>query len=237
MIDATPLVLLPGLLCDAESWQPWCNSEPEALVPEYAAAGELAELAAYVLANAPDEFDLAGHSMGGYVALEVCRQAAGRVRRLALISTQAVGDTPEQAALRENLVADAESDGLDGIAQMLAKFNIPRSVEGAEEMRNRFVAMAGRYGVDRFAAHQRATARRPSQVDLLPTLDMPCLVMGAQDDKIVPFARSEEMAAALPHATLTAFASGGHLPLWTQPNECADALSGWRKTGEPARIS
>ena len=49
------------------------------------------------LAAAPDRFALCGLSIGGYIALEVMRQAPDRVERLALLDTSALPDTPEQS--------------------------------------------------------------------------------------------------------------------------------------------
>ena len=105
----TSLVLLPGLLCDSALWQAQeaaLKAERAMLIPALDGHDTLAALAADVLARAPAQFALAGLSMGGYVAMEIMRQAPGRVTRLALFDTSARADTPEQLerliiALRE----------------------------------------------------------------------------------------------------------------------------------------
>src|SRR5690606_34429615 len=53
----------------------------------------IAAMAARTLAAAPPRFALAGLSMGGYVALEIMRQAPERVSHLALLDTSARADT------------------------------------------------------------------------------------------------------------------------------------------------
>ena len=56
-------------------------------VAEYSGARSLVAMAKGVLAGAPATFALAGHSMGGRVALEIVRRAPERVERLALLDT------------------------------------------------------------------------------------------------------------------------------------------------------
>ena len=47
------------------------------------------DIAAAIVAQAPPRFALAGLSMGGYIALEICRKYGDRVDRLALVETSA----------------------------------------------------------------------------------------------------------------------------------------------------
>ena len=95
----TPLVLLPGLLCDGALWRHQTARLGDAAaftMGDFTHDDSIEAMARSVLIEAPETFALAGHSMGGYVALEIMRQAPGRVTRLALIDTSARPDTPEQ---------------------------------------------------------------------------------------------------------------------------------------------
>src|SRR5204863_9293160 len=66
-------------------------------------------IARRILAEAPPRFALAGHSMGGYIAFEIMRQAPERVAKLALINTQARPDTAEATARRRGMMARAKA--------------------------------------------------------------------------------------------------------------------------------
>ena len=82
------LLFLPGLACDARIYEPQLAAFPDSrAIDGYGTADSLADMARVALDQAPDSFDLFGHSMGGRVALEVLRLAPERVRRLALVST------------------------------------------------------------------------------------------------------------------------------------------------------
>ena len=81
---ATPLLLLPGLICDARIWAPQVEGLRGAreviAINGYGEADSLGAMAEQVLAKAPPRFIVAGHSMGGRVALEVLRRAPERRR-------------------------------------------------------------------------------------------------------------------------------------------------------------
>src|SRR5437868_15176179 len=66
-------------------------------------------IARRILDQAPPRFAHAGHSMGGYIAFEIMRQAPERVSRLALINTQARPDTPELTSRRRDQMARAKA--------------------------------------------------------------------------------------------------------------------------------
>jgi pimeloyl-ACP methyl ester carboxylesterase len=90
MTHTTPLVLLPGLMCDAAIWRAQIemfSSRYTLQVPSYGTLASLPAMAMHVLSAAPQRFALAGHSMGGRVALEMMRLAPQRVTRLALLDT------------------------------------------------------------------------------------------------------------------------------------------------------
>ena len=107
------LVLLPGLLNDARLYQfqvEDLSDMAQSTVGDLTGADTIAALATYVLAHAPQQFALAGLSMGGYVALEIMRQAPERVVALALLDTSARPDTPEATANRLKLMEQAETN-------------------------------------------------------------------------------------------------------------------------------
>src|SRR4051812_4174494 len=101
MRSVTPtLVLLPGLLCDAELWRHQAEALSDVATPfiaDLTRDDSIEAMAARVLAEAPGHFALVGLSMGGYVALEIMRQAPERVTRLALFDTNAGPDSAERA--------------------------------------------------------------------------------------------------------------------------------------------
>src|SRR5579864_4365983 len=107
MLNKTPLVLVPGLLCDAALWRGQVDELHDIADPWVADVtrdDSITAMARRVLAEAPPRFALAGLSMGGYVVQEIMRQAPERVMRLALLDTSARADTPERLAQRRGFI-------------------------------------------------------------------------------------------------------------------------------------
>lgn len=112
-----PLVLLPGLLCDAALWRPVTDAlaaEAAAVVADLTLDETVQDMARRVLEWAPRRFALAGLSMGGYVAQEIMRQEPERVVRLALLDTSARDDSDEQRRRRRGLIALATQGKFKG---------------------------------------------------------------------------------------------------------------------------
>ena len=107
-----PTVLVAGLNCSARLYAeqiPALWQFGPVIVADHRRDDSMAAMARRILAAAPPRFTLVGLSMGGYVAFEIMRQAAGRVAKLALLDTGARGEAPERTEQRKPLIALAKS--------------------------------------------------------------------------------------------------------------------------------
>ena len=115
MNNTMPILLVPGLVSSPRIFAPvmpalWRFGP--VTVANHIRDDNMGAIARRIVAEAPPRFALAGHSMGGYIALEIMRQAPERVAKLALINTQARPDTPEATARRHGQMARARSGGI-----------------------------------------------------------------------------------------------------------------------------
>ncbi len=224
------LVLLPGLLCDAALWsplQPALGARAEFVVPDLTAHDDIGRLAAAVLAGLPERFSLAGLSMGGYVALEIMRQAPERVERLALLDTSARADTERQARRRRGLVALSGRGSFKGVTpRLLPQLLHPSRLEDTA-LRETITAMAARIGRDGFVNQQHVIASRRDSRPLLPAITCPTLVLCGRDDQMTPPELSREIADGVPDARLVLIDDCGHLPPLEQPEGTSCAMQQW----------
>src|SRR6266513_4219989 len=153
------LVLVPGLLCDELMWRPQLSAltaVADCWVADHTRSETMAEVAADVLTEAPfEKFALAGLSMGGYVALEMMRQARHRVLKLALLDTSARADTAEQTRKRRDFIALAERGRLLGITEVLLPLLIHPSQLANRELASTIKKMAKNTGRDAFIRQER----------------------------------------------------------------------------------
>lgn len=225
-----PLLLLPGLLCDRPFWKKQLDGLYDVFacaVPQLDTQNTVAAMARDALALMEGVFSLAGHSMGGYVALEVMRQAPERVRRLALLSTQPRADTKEQAERRHAFIRQAERGGfLDVIADYPPLLFHEKRLSD-EALVEDFHTMARRVGKEAFLCQQRAIMARPDSLATLKTISCPTLVLCGRQDLITPATNSELMADSIPGAQLAILEDCGHMTPVEEPAAVNDALRAW----------
>lgn len=230
MAEKTPLVLLPGLLCDRELWRGQIEALGDIASPwvaDLTLDDSLASMARRVLATAPHEFALAGLSMGGYCCLEILRQAPARVKRLALLDTGARADTQEQSSRRRTLIELAEKGDFKSVTpRLLPLFLHPDRLKDAA-LTGRVTAMAHRVGKEAFLRQQKAIIGRIDSRPFLPRISCPTLVLCGRQDQLTPVALHEEMAALIPGALLETVEACGHLSTLERPDAVNAALRRW----------
>jgi len=224
------LLFLPCLLCDAALWQPQIRrfgARLDCRVADLTGADSMAGLARAALAGAPERFALAGLSMGGYVALEIMRQAPQRVLRLALLDTSARPDTPEQLKRRRGLLALARRGRFQGVTPRLLPLLVHPDRLEEPELTGIIMAMAERIGRDAFLRQQTAIMGRPDSRPGLGRISCPTLVVCGRQDALTPLDRAEELSASILGARLRVIEHCGHLSSLEQPDAVNDALAEW----------
>src|SRR5688572_30301322 len=200
------LLFLPGLLEDADGFTPLVDglrAHAASTVADLTRSNTMAELARDALDQAPaGRFALAGHSMGGYVALEVMRQAPERVERLALLCTNARPDSSESTENRRRLLALAERDFPAVIAALMQKLLAPRHVADVS-LTGTIESMALAVGKEAFRRQQEAIIGRIDSRPRLKDIRCPTLVVAGREDALMPVEILKELADGIAGARLT----------------------------------
>jgi 3-oxoadipate enol-lactonase len=173
---------------------------------------------------------LAGHSMGGYVALAYANAYPKSLRGLLLVGTKAGTDSSEAAAARhvtaEKVRADGPSVVIEAMApKMLAIGNADESM--AASVRG-FMKDASTEGV---IGALLGMAERPDESDRLELIRVPTLVIAGSDDIVIPPSESETMAKSIPEAHLVIIPKAGHLVAYEQPDAFNEAVRNWLAWG------
>jgi 3-oxoadipate enol-lactonase len=166
-----------------------------------------------------DSVVLAGHSMGGYVALALARAYPERVAGLALIASQAIADTPEKRQARydtANLVAE---QGVAAIAQAM-----PARLTPDERLHPRLKALISAQHADGVTGALLAMAERPDSTPLLGQFSFPTLILHGEQDALIPLEQARATHAAAPNSRLVSLPEAGHMPMLECARETAQAL-------------
>ena len=210
---AEPLVLLPGLMCDARLFGPQIaalSSEHSITIGCLTSDETIEAMAERVLADAPGRFALAGLSMGGIVAMEIVRRAPKRVNRLALMDTNPLAETPQIAASREPQIVAVRTGKLERVLVVERKPNYLAPGPNREEVLALVMDMARHLGPDVFVRQSRALQKRRDQQKPLRTLKMPTMILCGEHDALCPVRRHTFMAELIHGAELVVLANSGH---------------------------
>ncbi|HLS69442.1 MAG TPA: alpha/beta fold hydrolase [Kiloniellales bacterium] len=234
MATRVPLALLPGLLLDQSFWRHQVEELADVAEPwvaDFTSQSSIAGMAEDVLAAMPERFALCGLSMGGYVALEIMRQAPERVVRLALLDTKAAPDEPEVEARRRGLIELARKGAFKGVTPRLLPLLVHPSRLEDEALTGHIMRMAENVGRAGFIRQQQAILGRADFRPTLATIRCPSLVLCGRDDQITPVQAHRQMAAGIATARLVVLDDCGHLPPLERPQETNLHLRRWLEEG------
>ncbi len=226
------IYLLCGLLCDEEVWQGQVaelRKTYDVRVASFQGFDSIGAMAAHVLDKAPERFSLAGHSMGGRVALEAYRQAPERIIRLALLDTGYEPVAEGEAERRSVLLNKALAEGIDAIAETWARPMLASGRQNDVELLGRIVRMVGRMSGGIYAGQTRALLARPDASTVLPTIKCPTLMLCGEQDGWSPPERHERMAALIPNCRLRLIGDCGHMSTMERPREVLAGLEEWMR--------
>ena len=225
-----PLILIPGLLCDATIWRGQIEAfaaTHEVIVPVLDGFDSIPDMAAAVLERAPAEFALAGHSLGGRIALEVIRQAPRRVTRLALLDTGVHPCAAGEPARRQELLSIAFAEGMRAVARVWLPPMVHPSRHPDTTVIGPLEAMVERRTPVSFRNQVEALLNRPDGGPVLESIRCPTLVLCGHEDGWSPLAQHERIAAAIGGSILAVIDECGHMAPFERPAEVTRELERW----------
>lgn len=234
------LVLIHGFPLDSAMWDaqlaglatrcfvvaPDLRGHGESEVPSgpYSMDQHADDVAALVDALGIRRAVVGGLSMGGYVAEALWRRHSARVSGLALIDTRANADTAEAKAGRDASIGRVRERGVGILAEEMMPRLLAPQHQGDTEIARALDAMIRRQPAEGMIGALQALRDRPDATALLPTVNVPSIVIVGEADAITPVSVSQEMEAALPDVRLVVIAGAGHMTPMEVPEEVNLAL-------------
>ena len=237
-MNALPLLLVPGLMCDHTVWDPLLpqlSSSHACTVVDHGDANSLAQMAVQLLQDAPPLFYLAGHSMGARVALEVLRIAPERVAGVALLDTGylpklagAAGE--EEVRKRMALLQIAQNQSVRAMALEWVQGMVHPDRLADADLIERILTMFDRKDAAVFAHQLHALIHRPDASDVLSSIRVPTLILCGRQDFWSPPSQHEAMHQLAPHARLAVIEEAGHMAPMERPEAVAFEMLRWLDT-------
>jgi pimeloyl-ACP methyl ester carboxylesterase len=231
----TSLLLVPGLLCDATVWADQVaglKTLADIQIAENGPRDSLVAMAEAIIAQAPPRFALAGHSMGGRVAMEVMRRVPERVQGLALMDTGyepladgEVGQRETEGRMR--MVQKAREQGMNAMGRAWVQGMVLPSRLSDRALVDPIIQMIERRTPEYYAAQTQALLTRPDATSVLEGIRCPTLVLCGREDAWSPLDRHRQMAALIPGSRLAAIDRCGHMSTMEQPAAVTAELRRW----------
>lgn len=231
----SPLVLIHGFPLDSSIWNdvvPLLEGDFDLILPDLRGFGGSPTVGSpYSLSEMADDIAglldrlnvgkcaLAGHSMGGYIALAFTRKYPHRVSGLGLVSSQTSADAPQRRQGRFQEVAEVEKNGIGSIVDGMA----PKlSTDLRVQARVREV-MTRQRGAGVVGA-LKAMAERRDAADVLSSIQLPVVILHGVEDRLIPIERAREMKRDHPFVRLVELLDAGHMPMMEAPEKTAEVL-------------
>ncbi len=222
-----PILLIPGLNCSPRLYEMQISALWElgqVTVADHRRDDTMGAIAKRILGLAPPRFRLAGLSMGGYISLEIMRQAPERIAKLALLDTSARPETPQQTKRRTVLMAMAKDNHLLAINDILWPFLVHQSKQNDTALRTVIDQMAIETGVEAFIRQERAIITRADSRPSLGAIKCPTLVIVGDSDQLTPPDHAKEIAEGIAEARLETIAACGHMSTMEAPAKVTKLL-------------
>jgi pimeloyl-ACP methyl ester carboxylesterase len=224
-----PVLLVHGHPFDRSMWAPQLaalSRTHRVLVPDLRGYGESTvvagvtllddfarDLAALLDALAIDRVTVVGLSMGGQIAMAFLQHFRQRVGALVVADTFAQLDAPPARQHRHDTADRLVRDGMESYArETLPKMIAASTITEQPDVADHVLRMMRGAHPAGAAAALRGRALRPDYMPLLPTIDVPTLIVVGSEDEFTPVADAARMHEAIPNATMIVIDGCGHLP-------------------------
>lgn len=231
----TPLVLLHGYPLDHHIWDeiaPMLEGRFDLIMPDLRGFGAsstvdtpytmddfASDIAGLLDHLGIQKAALAGHSMGGYVALAFVNKYPERVSGLGMVSSQALADPPERKEGRYKTAEDVAAKGIQSVVEAMApKLSPDPQIQALTS------EVMARQQPAAYIGALKAMAERMDASALIAAVKFPVVIVHGDADELIPVDRAREVKNAIPHAHLLELNGVGHLPMLENPKETAEAL-------------
>lgn len=230
-----PLLLIHGYPLDHTIWNevvPFLEKDFDLILPDVRGFGESTTVnLQYSMKDIASDFvalldhlgiqsaALAGHSMGGYIALAFARLYPERVAGLALVASQASADAPENKKGRYKTAADVAEKGVGLVAEAM-----PPKLSADVRVRGIVSELIQKQNKDGVIGALRAMAEREDSLVLFPSFEFPVVLIHGNADILIPIERAYEIKKIVSGAHLVELPAAGHMPMLEVPEETAEAM-------------
>ncbi len=220
------IVFLPGLLCDANLWKLMIDlSEqfPSTFI-DFRGCQNLEEMLDKIKETPVARFHLVGFSMGGYIAQVFSSKFPQRVMSLSLIASTVGALSDESHRSRMQMIKLLQHSKYKGMSAKDVSKYVHESSLGKKEVVNTIIEMSQSYTSQMYVNQLLATIDRKDLASEIESLNIPILIVGGLEDRIVPQHTLTRFHEKLTNSRLEFIGDCGHYIPLERPAELVKTL-------------
>ena len=165
---------------------------------------------------------IVGHSLGGYVALSIARQAQLKIRGLCLFNSTPYPDSDERKSNRNRVIEFVEKNGVDPFIDAY----VPALFYDKKHASIPFVfSIARRTSKETLIGYALAMRDRPSSIEFLKKIEKPVLTIAGENDSIVTLDTAVEFGRLARKNAVHILKNSGHMGMLEQPEAAVSILN------------
>ena len=171
----------------------------------------------------PDPVHLVGHSMGGYVCMEMVAQQPSRVASLALVHSHVFEDPAEKKEQRSATMKDISENGRAAFVKKLIPSLFSNDKDYAEII-NVLVERGMSYDDNAWCFGTQAIRDRKEHSKTLKEIQVPVLMLMGEEDKAVTPALAYKQAPLSERTVLHMYPGVGHMAMYENTSKMISDL-------------
>ncbi|MGB3080187.1 MAG: alpha/beta fold hydrolase [Saprospiraceae bacterium] len=167
--------------------------------------------------------NLVGHSMGGYVCLEMLSLQPSRLSSLVLVNSHVYADSPEKKEARTLTMNDIKSNGIVGFINKFYR-GLFADIDKSEALIKMLIRRGLMYDADAWYYGTLAMRDRKDHSETLRAAEMPVLLLMGGADKAVPSDLALKQSILAERTSMHLYESIGHMNMYENTRQVISDL-------------
>ena len=170
-----------------------------------------------------DSAIVAGHSLGGYYALNMSRLYPDRVRKVVLLNSNPYADLPERHQDRLREIEIVKADRLVHLAMSsIPKMYNPDNLRRLDDKVQETIEICETHDPEGIVSTIKALMAREDVTEYTKTLKENLYMVFGDKDKFMPLEKAQELIALMPESNSFIIKDTGHNSFIEKPEEVAE---------------
>ncbi len=162
-----------------------------------------------------------GHSLGGYVTLALAKKQPESFAGIGLFQSTAYPDTEEKKSNRNKVIEFVKAHGIDPYIDTYVPGLFLDKKHSAIPLVDKIARKTSKEALLGYTAAMRD---RSSSIDFIKNYQKPMLLLGGDQDAIIPAAVTQELGRLAPRSIVHLLKDTGHMAMYERPHEAVMAV-------------